>query len=320
MTLALAGQLAGLAFACGLNLYLTVALLGGLARFGVITLPTGLEGLAGTLVIASAATLFVVEAAIDRTRHVDSVWDTVHTFIRPPAAALLAVGVAWGLALRVVVIAAVLAFLVALVAHGTKAGARMNLNAAMQTRWQARISAVEDLLAAAFAVLALLFPVPTFAAVGVALLISITFGPRLWGAFRLGTRAVTAWVRSIFVPSGWHEADALPADVRQILGETPLGGAPPRGARATLHALGATAPFRNGWLVVTASGPVFVYRTLLGTRRIDLPAPREITHEPGVWADILRVRAEGDEGYILFVLRDGPAIELVTQNLNPGYL
>ncbi|MGK7313155.1 MAG: DUF4126 domain-containing protein [Candidatus Longimicrobiales bacterium M2_2A_002] len=318
MTLLLAGQLAGLAFACGLDLYLTVALVGILARLGVLsTLPPGLEGLAGTVVLASALAMFAVEAVVDRIRHADSVWDTVHTFIRPPAAALLAVGVTWGQPVRVIIIGALLGFLVALIAHGTKAGLRMNLNATMHGRWQSWISILEDALAATLAVFTFLFPVRTLVAVAVALLVSLAFAPRLWGAFGLGVRGVTAWVRSIFLPAGWREGNALPGDVRAILGETPIGAAPPRGTRATLHAMGAVAPFRNGWLILTDRGPVFSYRTLLGTRRIDLPPPRAVEHEPGVWADILRVHTDEDTDYTLFLLRDGPPIELAVRNLSP---
>lgn len=318
MTLLLAGQLAGLAFACGLDLYLTVALVGILARVGVLTaLPPGLAGLQGTIVLASALAMFAVEAVVDKMRHADSVWDTVHTFIRPPAAALLAVGVTWGQPLRVIIIGAIIGFLVALVAHGTKAGLRMNLNATMHLRWQSWISILEDALAAALAVLTFLSPVRALVAVGIAILVSLAFAPRLWGAFGLGVRGVTAWVRSIFTPAGWREGNALPRDVRAILGETPVGGAPPRGTRATLHAMGAVAPFRNGWLILTARGPVFSYRTPLGTRRIDLPEPRAVEHERGVWADILRVHTDEDTDYTLFLLRDGPPIELAVRNLSP---
>ena len=55
----------------------------------VITLPPSLQVLAHPVVLALALLLFVVEFVADKVPLVDSVWDAVHTFIRPPAAAIL---------------------------------------------------------------------------------------------------------------------------------------------------------------------------------------------------------------------------------------
>lgn len=316
MTLAVTAQLAGIAFACGLNLYLTIAALGALARFGLLQgLAPGLQGLQGTIVIATALVLFLVEAVIDRTPHLDSIWDIVHTFIRPPAAALLAVGALWGEPVRLTVLGAALAFILALVAHGTKAGLRMSLNATMSSRWQQWISLAEDALAVALAVAAVLAPVPTLAALTLALLLCALLGPRLWRAFLLGNRCVTAWLRSVVAARDWRTADELPGDVRQVLGTTPVGGAPPRAARAALDGLPEVGAFRNGWLVRTAGRNVFVFRTLLGTRRVELPEPVEIDRDPGVWTDLLRVRTD-DGSFTLFLLKDGPDSDRVSETLD----
>ncbi len=317
MSLVLAGQLAGLAFACGLNLYLTVATLGILYRFGLLPqLPPGLHGLEGWIVIGSAVALYLVEAVIDKVHHADSLWDTVHTVIRPTGAALLVVATLWGQSAAIMASGTALAFFVALATHGTKAGARMALNATMQTRWQTWISVGEDVLAAAVAVLALRFPTYTLTAVAAVLVVAAIFAPRLFRAFRLGNRATAAWLRSIFRPSRWRELDELPRWTRPLLDDTPLGAAPPRGTRAALHGLKGAGPFRNGWLVLTVHGPVFLFRTLFGSRRIPLPAPGEIRHEPGVWAAILHVHG-ADTDYTLFLLKDGPEIELAIQHLSP---
>lgn len=321
MTLVVAGQLAGTAFACGLNLYATVAVLGILARFGILRdLPPGLQGLGGGIVIGSAVGLYAVEAIIDKVPHADSVWDTAHTFVRPPAAALLATGALWGRPVSLLVTGAILALVVALAAHATKAGLRMALNATLKTDRRAWISLGEDVLAIALAVLALILPVPTLMAVGVLLLLSAILGPRLWRAFHLGERAIAAWFRSIFVPPGWLELDDLPGDVTGILEDTPLGGAPPRGARAALYGIRGVGDYRNGWLVQTSGGPVFVYRTLFGTRRVDLPTPREFDARPGVWANILHVHGDDESDYTLFLLRDGPEPDLLIRLLSPAHL
>src|SRR6266852_5318081 len=80
----------GAGFASGLNVYATIATLGLLQRFGVIHLPEHLQVLAHPLVLAIAGVLYVMEFLADKVPYIDSVWQAIHTFIRPPAAALLA--------------------------------------------------------------------------------------------------------------------------------------------------------------------------------------------------------------------------------------
>src|SRR5271168_3266691 len=86
------GLALGAGFSSGLNLYATVATLGLLQRFGIIHLPQPLQVLVHPIVLGIAVALYVIEFFADKVPYVDTVWDTVHTFIRPPAAALLAYG------------------------------------------------------------------------------------------------------------------------------------------------------------------------------------------------------------------------------------
>lgn len=310
MTALLLGQILGVSFACGLNLYLTVAALGLLSRLDIIDgLPPGLHGLEGTVVIVSAGLLFLIEGVIDKIRHADSLWDTLHTFIRPPAAALLAVGAMWGEALSLVLLGAAIAFLVALIAHGTKAGVRLALNAG-QSGGQAWVSIAEDVLAIAFAVMAFLDPSTALVGTATVLLILLLVGPRYWRAFRLGLRALLAWYRTLFSAARWREVGDLPRRIRRQLAPIPLGAAPPRGARACLHGFPGAGAYRNGWLLITADGATFIYRTLLGHRRVDLPAAHQLEMDAGVWADIIRIRTEDGTPYRLYMLKDGPTLDM----------
>ena len=86
----LTALLVAVSFAAGLNLYVTVAVLGLLGRFHVLNLPPGLSALDHTWVIALAIGLSVLEAVADKIPYFDLVWNAVHTFIRVPAAAILA--------------------------------------------------------------------------------------------------------------------------------------------------------------------------------------------------------------------------------------
>ena len=80
----------GTSFASGLNLYLTVAAAGLFQRFGIIQLSDSLQVLANPIVLGVAITMFVIEFIADKIPYVDTAWDAVHTFIRPPAAAIIA--------------------------------------------------------------------------------------------------------------------------------------------------------------------------------------------------------------------------------------
>jgi hypothetical protein len=137
----------GAGFSSGLNLYATVATLGLLQRFGIIHLPAQLEILAHPWVLGIAGALYTLEFFADKIPYVDTIWDLIHTFIRPPAAALLAFAAAgaappewrWG--------AALLAGGVALTSHGTKASARAAVNTSPEPFSNWVLSFGEDLLA-----------------------------------------------------------------------------------------------------------------------------------------------------------------------------
>src|SRR3989442_15993705 len=92
------GLALGAGFSSGLNLYATVATLGLLQRFGVLHLPPSLQALSHPWVLGIAIALYLVEFCADRIPYLDTVWDAIHTFIRPPAAALLAYAAAGGAA------------------------------------------------------------------------------------------------------------------------------------------------------------------------------------------------------------------------------
>jgi Domain of unknown function (DUF4126) len=120
-TLALA---LGAGFSSGLNLYATIATLGLLQRYGVIHLPSSLAALSHPAILWLAVALYALEFLADKIPYVDTIWDAVHTLIRPPAAALLAYSAAGGAAPEWRWGAALLAGGVALTSHGTKASAR----------------------------------------------------------------------------------------------------------------------------------------------------------------------------------------------------
>ena len=84
------GRLLGFSFAAGINLYATVALMGLASRFHWVDLPPQYRVFDNDLIITVALLLYCVEFFADKIPWVDSVWDAVHTAIRPLGGAFIA--------------------------------------------------------------------------------------------------------------------------------------------------------------------------------------------------------------------------------------
>ena len=163
----------GAGFASGLNLYATIATLGFLQRFGVIQLPEHLRILSHPVVLGIATVLYLLEFFADKVPYIDSIWQAVHTFIRPSAAALLAFSATtaapdawrWG--------AALLAGGIALTSHGTKASVRAAANLSPEPLSNWALSFGEDVLAVWLTWFATAHPMATIAVVTVLVVVSL---------------------------------------------------------------------------------------------------------------------------------------------------
>jgi Domain of unknown function (DUF4126) len=137
----------GAGFSSGLNLYATVATLGLLERFHVIHLPERLHVLAHPIVLGFAVGLYILEFLADKVPYLDTVWDFLHTFIRPPAAAVLAFSITVNVSPEWRWLATLLAGGFALTSHGTKATTRAAANTVPEPFSNWALSFGEDLLA-----------------------------------------------------------------------------------------------------------------------------------------------------------------------------
>ena len=179
----------GTSFASGLNLYATVAAAGLFQRLGIVSLPEPLQVLANPVVLGIALTLFLVEFIADKIPYVDSAWDAVHTFIRPPAAALLSysafaagsVPEEWKLG------AALLAGGVALTSHGAKASTRAAANASPEPVSNWTLSLLEDGFAVFLAWMAAEHPLLTATIVIVLVILAVLV---IWKLFSYLRRAL----------------------------------------------------------------------------------------------------------------------------------
>jgi len=118
----------GLSWASGLRLYLTVFVVGLLAKFGYIHLPATLNILSNPIILGVAGVLCVVEFLADKIPYVDSAWDSIQTFIRIPAGALLAMGAINTSDPMIATAAALLGGSLTGATHATKAGSRALIN------------------------------------------------------------------------------------------------------------------------------------------------------------------------------------------------
>lgn len=317
----LAGQLLGIAFAAGLNLYATVAVLGTASRLGLVPpLPPGLRGLTNALVIASAAALFCAELVIEKLPVLGGFWTGAHTLIRPVAAALLTFVAFATQPLEQRLALAAATGLIAFAAHGAQTGLRVVLASARGPRsaLHTAVAAVTlDAIAIATALTALLNP----AAAGVlgagAIVLLALAGPRLWRAAIFGGHALIARVGGFFGHRGWKTGRELPRRVRLAALAAPLGGAEARGTRIAVIGLPRTAAYRTGWLVFDAGGACFIHATPLTARRTPLPPVAAVEVRPGPMVDVLRVIASTPP-LTLFLLKDGPSPANVTAELRGG--
>lgn len=170
----------GTSFASGLNLYATVAAAGVFQRLGVIQLPDSLQVLSHPLVLGVAITLFVVEFIADKIPYVDSAWDALHTFIRPPAAAILSYSAFGNVSEEWKLGAALLAGGVALTSHGAKATTRSAANTSPEPVSNWVLSIFEDGLAIFLVWIAAEHPLLTALIVAVLVVIAVLLIRKLW--------------------------------------------------------------------------------------------------------------------------------------------
>ena len=131
----------GAAWASGVNLYAAILVLGLLGHTGNVVLPPSLEVLTNPVVLVAAGFMYVVEFFADKIPGVDTGWDTVQTFIRIPAGAVLAAGAVGEVNPVIVVTAALVGGGLAAGTHATKAGTRVLINTSPEpvTNWIASI-------------------------------------------------------------------------------------------------------------------------------------------------------------------------------------
>ena len=171
-TLVFLGRTLGFSVAAGVNLYATVALIGLASRFGWVALPPEYAIFDSDWVIGAALLLYAVEFIADKVPWVDTLWDTIHTFIRPIGGALVAVAGLGEASPATQGMIALLGGVVAAGSHVTKAGTRVAANTSPEPLSNWLLSLFEDAVVVALAALAVKYPLAALA-ITVLLIIAI---------------------------------------------------------------------------------------------------------------------------------------------------
>jgi hypothetical protein len=182
------GRTMGFSFAAGLNLYATVAILGLASRFDWVQLPPQFKLFDNDIVIGAAIVMYLVEFVADKVPWFDSVWDAVHTAIRPIGGALIAVATLGHASPAVQGLVALLGGSLAASTHLTKAGTRAVANASPEpfTNWI--LSLTEDAFVVGLGFLSLKYPAAAALVVIVGVVMIVMFATwivrglrRRWG-------------------------------------------------------------------------------------------------------------------------------------------
>jgi hypothetical protein len=169
------GRTMGFSFAAGINLYATVAILGLASRYGWVALPPQYQVFDNNWIIGGALALYVIEFVADKIPWVDSVWDAIHTVIRPVGGALIAVATLGEQSTGMQTVVALFGGALAASTHFSKAGTRVMANASPEpfTNWILSIG--EDAFVVALGVLALKYPAAAAIVVIVCVAVIVSF-------------------------------------------------------------------------------------------------------------------------------------------------
>jgi hypothetical protein len=183
-TLSAAALAAGLSWASGIRLYMTLFIAGLFGRYGWIELPPALQVLQSPWVIGVTGILLIVEFLADKMPGIDSAWDAIQTFIRVPAGAVLGAAALGQMGPELATIAAILGGTFAAGAHLTKAGSRALINTSPEpfSNWAA--SFTEDVAVMGGLWAAFFHPWVLFSFLLVFFLIALWLLPKLWRGLR----------------------------------------------------------------------------------------------------------------------------------------
>lgn len=194
------GLALGLASLAGLNLYLTVFLTGLLVRLDALHLAAkyqSIEVLGHDWVLIAAGLLYAIEFCADKVPWLDSLWDSIHTLIRPIGGTILAMQALGDMPPHLEVIGALLAGGAALTTHSAKAGTRLLANHSPEPASNIALSITEDIIVVAGTLVMLMKPILALCIFTAVLIILWLVLPRIFRVLRRSFEIVRSKWRTL---------------------------------------------------------------------------------------------------------------------------
>lgn len=214
--LATVGLMMGVSWASGINLYAVLFVLGWGGSTGHIALPDELSVLQDPLVIGAAGIMYFIEFFMDKIPGMDSLWDSIHTFIRIPAGAMLAAGAVGDVTPALEIAAGILGGGIAATSHATKAGTRLLINTSPEpfTNWSASFAG--DFLVLSGLWTALKYPEVFLILLVIFLGMAVWLLPKLWRFITIMLSKIGRFLGLVQVPAVADGGAIAPQESDQI--------------------------------------------------------------------------------------------------------
>ena len=310
-----------LAIAAGIDLYLTLLLIGAAPTLGFwpVPLPGALGDLDSPEVLIILGVLYLLEFAAERFSTPALAWGAIHAVIRPMSGALLALLLLDGHDPMAIGAGAIVAALLASTAHGMRSGASV-------LRWMSvgrgpstlLVSLAEDILVVGLVTLSLDASPLAIAIPLIMWLLVLRETPSLLRAFWFAIWLGASHLMGPFQPKGWTAWDVLPDWVRRTLGSgDPLvGGGVLRGTRAAGWRLHGARRLEIGWIIAGAGCPIFLSGRGGSPRSIKLDGVgRDAVRDHGLFRRI-DLTSDGLTPFLL-IGSQGPGMESLRGEFDP---
>jgi hypothetical protein len=320
-TVQMLGSAMGLGLLAGIRLYATVFTLGLAIRMGWFHLSSSfssLDVLAETPILALSGTACAIEFLADKVPWLDSLWDSIHTFIRPIGAAALGATALGSFDPTTKMLIALLCGGIAFTGHTSKAATRLVANHSPEPLSNFGLSLAEDLAVPAGLWIAFEHPVAALSIVVVFLIFFAWLSPRIFRLLHVSWTALRGLVSKAFgsgpAPVSAFLPDTVEGTLRRALEELPFQPAPKEYAAKAGHdgsmgiycAATRTVPgLKNstGYLFVNHDEVVFVARRLfrLKAYRLRVVDIKGASLMRGMFLDpLVLMTAGGDIGFDVF--------------------
>ena len=304
----LLGSTMGLGFVSGLNLYAAVLTVGLGIRLGLIHPHAGLshlEVLTNPYVLGTAGVLYAIEFIADKVPWVDSLWDSVHTLIRPLGAAALGATALGSMDPATKSVLMLIAGGVALSSHSTKAGTRVAVNHSPEPFSNIALSLFEDGVAMGGTWLAVTHPVAMLVIVTVFLVFFAALSPKIFRLLRVEYIAVRSMLNRFSSAKRGRPGDLVEPMPERYAAywRSKLGASYSEPCVRCVAGKGVRG-LRNsvGYLHQTRDGLVFLTRRLFRfrTHKVGLDDMRDLRFKKGLLLDRISWLTGGKQQTFLF--------------------